>query len=128
MQMLIKNTRIVVVGEEIIYGFTDDYEPDVEKWKVYNPSTNSVCFWIDGGFTLVNDVTIPSDYQNGKYFYENGEFVLNKEWRPFVSTEKRVAQLEEQVAVHEDNDAELLYQICLLQLGITEDELIGEEV
>lgn len=35
----------------------------------------------------------------------------------------RVAELEEQVAIHEENDAELLYQICLLQLGITEDDM-----
>ena len=27
-------------------------------------------------------------------------------------------------ATQEENDADLLYQICLLQLGITEDELI----
>lgn len=47
---------------------------------------------------------------------------------PKPTTGERITQLEEQVAVHEENDAELLYQICLLQLGITEDELIGEEV
>lgn len=125
MQMLIKDTRIIAIGEEITYGLTDVYEPDVEKWKVYNPSTNSVCFWIDGGFTLVNGVTIPSDYQNGKYSYENGEFVLNKEWRPFVPTEKRVTQLEEDnKRLTQENldsttiEADLLYELSLLQLGL----------
>lgn len=42
---------------------------------------------------------------------------------PKPTTEERITQLEEQVAIHEDNDAELLYQICLLQLGITDEDL-----
>ena len=45
---------------------------------------------------------------------------------PEPSAEERIAQLEETVAMHEENDAELLFQISLLQLGITED--FGEEV
>ena len=57
------------------------------------------------------------------YFYENGEFVLNEDWEPYVSPEERITELETIVAIHEENDAELLYQICLLQLGITEDDL-----
>ena len=39
------------------------------------------------------------------------------------TAEERIEELEEIVAIHEENDAELLYQICLLQLGITEDEM-----
>lgn len=51
------------------------------------------------------------------------EFKFDENYVPEPTAEERITQLEEQVATHEDNDAELLYQICLLQLGVEEDAI-----
>lgn len=123
MKILVSGNIILAAGDEITYGYTDGTEPDVQKWKVYNKAMDSVSFWIDDGFSVVEDVEVPEDYTYGRYFYEGGKFVPNPDWKPYRPTELRIAELEEQVAVHEENDAELLYQICLLQLGITEDDM-----
>ena len=52
------------------------------------------------------------------------EFKVNENFVPGPTAEERIAVLEEQIATMEDNDAELLYQICLLQLGITEEDMM----
>lgn len=120
MYLLVKGNIIYAIAKNISYG---KYENE-EKWRLADAEDNILYYMIDDGFTLVENVEIPSDYEDGKYSFENGEFVLNKEWKQYKSPEERIAQLEEQVAIHEENDAELLYQICLLQLGITEDDLM----
>lgn len=125
MNLLVSGNRIVAIAEKITFGI---YDEDIEKWRLADENDNLMYYMVDSNFELVENVTLPEDYEGGKYFYENGEFVLNESWKPFIPQEKRLEILEEQVAIHEENDAELLYQICLLQLGITEDELIGEEV
>lgn len=127
MQLLVHEKEIIVVAPKILYGVFD--EP-FEKWALQDNDGNLLMYVVDSGYTLVENVELPEDYEHGKYFYENDEFVLNEDWemyKPLPSNEERIAQLEETVAIHEENDAELLYQICLLQLGITEDDL-GEEV
>lgn len=45
------------------------------------------------------------------------------EFTPEPTTEERIAQLEETVALQTENEAELLYQVSLMQLGITENEM-----
>ena len=124
MQLLIRGKEIVAYAENISFGTFDE---DFEKWRLADGDDALMYYMLDGGFTLIENVELPSDYVDGKYFYENGGFVLNEEWKPYVSPEERIAQLEETVAMHEENDAELLFQISLLQLGIDED-LLGEEV
>ena len=120
MKILVKGNRIVAIAEKITFGIFDE---ELEKWRLADENDNLMYYMVDSNFELVENVTLPEDYEGGKYFYENGEFVLNESWKPYVSPEERIAELEEQVAIHEENDAELLYQICLLQLGITEDEM-----
>lgn len=119
--LLVKNNKIFDTAPKIAFGI---YDEDFEKWRLADENDNLMHYRIDIGFELVEGVTLPEDYEEGKYFYENGEFVLNESWKPYVSPEERIAELEEQVAIHEENDAELLYQICLLQLGITEDDMM----
>jgi hypothetical protein len=38
--------------------------------------------------------------------------------------EERIAELEAETATLKEYDTELLYQVCLLQLGITEEEMM----
>lgn len=122
-------------GTMIAYGMYVEFGKfeGEEKWGFFDSddkSTRKAYFYIiDHNYTLVENVELPSDYADGKYFYENGGFVLNENWQPPLPPDaERITQLEAQVAIHEENDAELLYQICLLQLGITEDELSGKGV
>lgn len=123
MQILVKDNRIIEVAHNIVWGVFD--EP-IEKWALLNEQGDICLYVVDHGYTLIDGVELPEDFEYGKYFFEDGQFVLDEDWRPYVPEKvlsERVAQLEETVAIHEDNDAELLYQICLLQLGIAEDEM-----
>lgn len=45
------------------------------------------------------------------------------EYQPEPTAKERITQLEEQVALQTENEAELLYQISLMQLGLTDDEM-----
>lgn len=94
MKILVKGNTIYAIAENISYG---KYE-DEEKWRLADANDNILYYMIDYGFTLVEDVEIPSDYEDSKYFYENGEFVLNKEWKQYKSPEERIAELEAEVA------------------------------
>ena len=120
MQILVKENQILEVAHSIEWGTFD--EP-IEKWALLDEQGNVFLYVIDDGYTVIKDVELPIDYVHGKYYFEDGELVLDEEWEPYVSPEERIAQLEEIVAIHEENDSELLYQICLLQLGIEDGEM-----
>ena len=128
MKLLIKGNEIYAIAENISYG---RYENE-DKWRLADAEDNILYYMIDDGFTLVEDVTIPSDYEDGKYFFENGEFVLNADWHPYVSPEERIAQLEETVALQEemlmmsDEAVVLLYELQSTQSEINDaqDEAI----
>lgn len=120
MNILVNGTHIVTIGEEITFGVFD--EP-FEKWKIKN--NGFVEFYIDDGYQMIEGVDIPEDYIHGKYFYENGEFVLNTEWQPYYSIEERVTMLEDEnkrLSLENEesveHEAELLYELSLLKLGI----------
>lgn len=128
MKLLVKGNEINAIAENISYG---RYE-DEEKWRLADSEDNILYYMIDDGFTLIENVEIPSDYEDGKYFYENGEFVLNKEWKPYVSPEEKIAQLEEAVAIQEemltasDEAVVLLYELQTTQSEVNDaqDEAI----
>lgn len=124
MNLLISGNMIYAVADRITFGM---YDESFEKWRLADESDNLMYYMVDNSFELVTDVELPEDYELGKYLFENGEFVLNEDWKPYVSPEERIATLETTVAIYEENDAELLFQISLLQLGITED-MLEEEV
>jgi hypothetical protein len=92
MKLLVKGNEIYAIAENISYG---RYENE-DKWRLADSEDNILYYMIDDGFTLVENVEIPSDYEDGKYFFEDGEFVLNAEWKPYVSMEERMAELEAQ--------------------------------
>lgn len=96
MDILVKGNLIMEVEPSISFGM---YEGE-EKWCVKDGNTeesNVLYYILDDGFTVVKDVTLPDDFERGnKYFFENGEFVLNEEWKPYISPEERLAELEAQ--------------------------------
>ena len=97
MKLLVKGTHIITFGDDIELGVFD--EP-FEKWLIKR--NGFIEYYIDNGYTVVDNVTIPEDFEEGKYFYENGEFVLNPDWKPFVSEEERIAILEETIKTQQE--------------------------
>ena len=91
MNILIKDNIILAESEHISFGIFD--EP-FKKWRIADTDDNTRYYMIDDGFTLIENVTLPPDYINGKYFFENSEFVLNEDWKPYVPSEERISILE----------------------------------
>lgn len=95
MQILVSGNNIVGYAPNITFGVFD--EP-FEKWRLADGEDKLLYYMIDWDFTLIENVELPKDYEDGKYLFENGEFVFNEEWIPYVSTEERIAELERQLA------------------------------
>jgi len=95
MKLLIKENIIIAYAPKIEFGV---YDEPFEKWRLTDEFDKTMYYMIDNDFTLVEGVELPSDYEEGKYFFEDGQFVLNKDWKPYVSTEDRIAELEKQIA------------------------------
>lgn len=122
MNLLIDGKAIIVYASKIEFGV---YDETFEKWALYDNEGNIICYVIDRNYEVVENVELPTDFTDGKYFYENGEFVLNTEWKPYIPPEERIAILEEENArlTNENLDsmeieAELLYELSALQLGL----------
>lgn len=98
MKILVNGNTIVTYGEEITFGVFD--EP-IEKWLIKRDGF--VEYYIDNNYTVVDNVTIPEDYEGGKYLFKNGEFVLNEGWKPYKSQEERIAELEETIKTQQEN-------------------------
>lgn len=90
MDLLVKKKAISVKAEQIVYN------AEAMHWDVLDGVGTFLYAAADDGSVLVKNVTLPEDYEDGKYFYVNGRFVLNENWKPYVSTEERMAQLEAQ--------------------------------
>lgn len=94
MKVLVKGNEIIAYAPSIEFGVYDD---DIEKWKLSDEEGNLLFYALDNGYIVTDNVDIPSDYVDGKYFYESGEFVLNEDWTPPpLSPEERIAELEAQ--------------------------------
>jgi len=90
---------VIAFAPYVEYGVFDE---SFEKWALFDSedveTRHVLLYVIDHDYTLVENVEFPEDYADGKYIYENGEFVLNEDWKPYVSIEEKVAMLEEQLA------------------------------
>ena len=93
MKLLLSGNTIVGIAPNITFGVFDE---DIEKWRLADGEDKLLYYMIDWDYTLIEGVELPDDYEDGKYFFEDGEFVLNSEWKPYVSTEERIAELEAQ--------------------------------
>lgn len=92
--ILVSQSRIVACAHKITFGLFDE---TFEKWKLEDEEGNILCYYVDNGFTLFRDVELPSDYENNKYLYIEGEFVLNENWKPNISLEEKIKLLEEEL-------------------------------
>lgn len=97
MKLLLKGTHIITFGDDIQFGVFD--EP-FEKWQIQRGEF--IEYYIDNGYTVIDNVTIPEDYVGGKYFYENGEFVVNPDWEEYKSPEEKLKELEELIKAQQE--------------------------
>lgn len=98
--LLTVDNHMAFIAPRIERGFLDVNEPTVEKWAVYTDEGNLDYFVLDDDATLVDfDIELlPDNYTYGKYFFINGEFVLNPDWvEPPVPIEEQVSNLSESV-------------------------------
>ena len=96
MKALVKGNVVTAFAPNIEFG---TYNEDFEKWKLSDEEGELMFYVLDNEYTLVEGVEIPEDYVDGKYFFENGELVLNEDWQPpLPSAEERIAELERLVA------------------------------
>ncbi len=112
MNILVKGKNIVAVAEKISYGV---YDEPFKKWRLADSEDKLMHYVIDDGFSLVEGATLPADYEEGKYFYENGSFVKNTEYIPYEAPEDRIARLEADNAVLADTVS--LLESCILEMS-----------
>lgn len=124
MQILVKDNVVKEYAPNIEL-IIDDTIAAVELWKLTNEEGVLKYYRVNDGCTLFKNVTLPSDFVRGKYFFIDGEFVLNEDWEPFKSPEERIIFLEaENERLTNENlesmeiEAELLYEVAALQLGL----------
>lgn len=131
---LVKGNSVIAIADIISFGVFDE---SIEKWKLENKDGSLMYYFIDDNFTLVEDVKIPDDYEHGKYFYENGNFVLNAEWKPYISPEQRIKNLETDVAEQQVSTALFEEELLNTQIALTEqyetnialeEELLGTQL
>lgn len=112
MNILVKGNRIVAVADNITYGI---YDESFQKWRLGDSADNLMYYMIDDGFSVIEDVILPADYEEGRYCYEGGEFVLNEGWKPYESPEDRIARLEADNALLADTVS--LLESCILEMS-----------
>lgn len=105
------------------------------KWKGEDADGNTLMYFIDENmsaidgseqpiFTVHKVTEIPKGAESGKYLYIDGAFVQNPDYvEPPKSDAERIAELENEVDDLTEYQAELLYEVSLIQLGLTEDDL-----
>lgn len=139
MQILINSKGWVIAYAPCIeFGI---YDESFEKWALFdtdNKDTRRILMYVvDNKYTLVNDIELPEDYFEGKYYFKDGEFILNENWEPSVTIEERINNIE--IAVEEQKESSLLLSEELLnaQLAlaeqyesniITEEELVNTQL
>lgn len=116
--------KLLVKGKEI-YGISSDiklgvYDESFEKWALYDEYGDLIYYMIDDDFKLIENATLPNDYESGKYFYEDGEFVLNENWKPYIPTEERINELELSTSEQREINALLEEELVNTQIALTE--------
>lgn len=100
---------------EIEKGIFPEADPNTELYKVTNEK--GVFYAVASGFTPYEVDKVPEEYYKFSYDPITGEFT---EIEFPLSTEDRVSNLE-------DYTEELLYELCLMKLGLDDEDLEIEE-
>lgn len=89
---------------EAKWGLFDKADKDTRKVYYYMLDPGKF-YYVEGegyvglDYKVEEVAELPEDYEEGKYFFEDGQFVLNPEWEPpLPSAEERIAELERQLA------------------------------
>ncbi len=120
------NNILVFEAPEIRFGKLDPTDIDsdtgevIEKWGMYDEDDNIMLYAIDHDFGLVeyNPIIKPEDYEQGKYFFINNEFVPNPDWQ------EPPLPIEEQVQYLAGDQAQLAADLdfIAMELGVDLDD------
>ena len=122
MKLLLDERNLVIgIGSEIEYGVWGNLK-DCASWKI-----NQSSYAMDNNYRVedIGDTEIPTYVREGEYFYVDGEFRLadecpNEYKERITELEGTVAEQETSIYELTEYNAEMLYEISLLQLGIME--------
>lgn len=106
MKLLLTDKNIVFdFGNDIVYakGGTENGGlqecPKDEATHIWNKETNTACMSDEkiSGIRIIEVDKIPDEVKIEEYKYENGKFVINENYVPYVSIEDRIFALEDMV-------------------------------
>ncbi len=109
---------ILVISNDIEFGTFDGEE----KWKVGNGM-----YFIDNNFTMVEVDSVPVEVIPDKYYYIDGEFVLNPNYSNPSEMEAKVTELED-LLLASDEAVVYLYEMQIAQdeINVAQDEAITD--
>lgn len=140
MQLLIMdNKNIIAVNDNISFGFWDA-SPDYYKWRIGNGTIGDTYYVLDSNRDAITSAecdfkvhyieALPDDYKDGLYFLIDGEFVKNPDYVEYIppmneyELSQKVREQDDSISELYEFTADLLYNQCLNDLGITESEVI----
>lgn len=103
MKVLLNENNVVFdFGEDIV--FAKGGAPDgglqecaeAEATHIWNREKNMACM-AHREITMIEVDEIPAEVKEQEYKYVDGAFVVNEEFVPYVSSEERIAMLEDMV-------------------------------
>ena len=100
MKLLINKDNVVVdFGEEIVFAKGNSYGltqcPQEEATHIWNIDKNVA--YMNDGETIMLDIENIPPIQPYEYKYINGMFVINEDYKPYISDEERISALEDMV-------------------------------
>ena len=109
---------LLLEADRIEFGIWD--EPDIEKWAMFDDKGKIMLYAIDDNYSVVefDPADKPEDYFEGKYFFIDGQFVLNPDWQ------EPPLPIEEQVAYIAGDQAQLQADLdfIAMELGVDLDD------
>lgn len=103
MKVLLNEEKVVFdFGEDIIFakggaadgGLQECVE--AEATHIWNREKNMACM-NNGEITMVEVAEVPEEVKAQEYKYVDGAFVVNEDYVPYISSEDRIAALEDMV-------------------------------
>lgn len=109
--LLDERNLIIAISNDIEYGVWGNVG-ELASWKIAS------AYAMDHNYHVVNigDIEIPTYVHEGGYYYIDSEFKLADECPN--EYKERIKVLEEENATSIEVEAELLYELSLMQLGL----------
>jgi hypothetical protein len=102
MILLNRENMVFDLGKDIVFakGGAEDGGlqecPEAEATHIWNREKN-VAYMNDGEIRLVEVSEVPEEVKELEYKYVDGEFIINKDYVPYVSDKERIEALEDMV-------------------------------